>query len=99
MSMYIALINYTQQGLATIKESADRATAARDLARSFGVEMKDLYMTFGAYDFVVTVEAPSDDAAAKFNLALASQGNVRTTTLKAFTEPEFREIIRAFRKR
>ena len=95
MSMYIALINYTQQGIANIKESPDRATAARELARTCGAEMKDFYMTLGVYDIVVTVEAPNDQAMAKFTLALASLGNVRTMTLKAFTEPEFREIIQA----
>ena len=52
-------------------------------------------MTLGDYDIVATVEAQNDQAMAKFVLALGSIGNVRTTTLKAFTEPEFREIIRA----
>ena len=95
MSMYIALINYTPQGIANIKESPDRANAARELARTCGAEMKDFYMTLGAYDIVATVEAPNDQAVAKFVLALGSLGNVRTTTLKAFTEPEYREIIQA----
>ncbi len=95
MSMYIALINYTPQGIANIKESPDRANAARELARTCGTEMKDFYMTLGAYDIVATVEAPNDQAMAKFVLALGSLGNVRTTTLKAFTEPEYREIIQA----
>ena len=93
--MYILLVNYTPQGIANIKESPDRANAARELARTCGAEMKDFYMTLGAFDIVATVEAPNDQAVAKFVLALGSLGNVRTTTLKAFTEPEFREIIRA----
>ncbi len=95
MSMYILLANYTPQGIASIKGSPDRANAARELARTCGAEMKDFYMTLGAYDIVATVEAQNDQAMAKFVLALGSLGNVRTTTLKAFTEPEFREIIRA----
>ncbi len=95
MSMYILLVNYTPQGIANIKESPDRANAARELARTCGAEMKDVYMTLGDYDIVATVEAQNDQAMAKFVLALGSLGNVRTTTLKAFTEPEFREIIRA----
>ncbi len=95
MSMYILLVNYTPQGIANIKESPDRANAARELARTCGAEMKDFYMTLGAYDIVATVEAPNDQAVAKFVLALGSLGNVSTTTLKAFTEPEYREIIQA----
>ncbi len=57
--------------------------------------MKDLYLTMGGYDLVVTVEAPNDDAVAKFALAIGSIGNVRSTTLKAFTEEEYRGIIEA----
>jgi uncharacterized protein with GYD domain len=55
--------------------------------------MKELYMTMGGYDLVVVAEAPSDDVMAKFALTVGSQGNVRTTTLKAFSEAEYRGII------
>ena len=95
MSIYIVLANYTQQGITNIKESPDRVNAARELARTCGAEMKDFKMTLGAYDMLATVEAPNDQAVAKFVIALGSLGNVRTTTLKAFTEQEYREIIQA----
>jgi uncharacterized protein with GYD domain len=49
----------------------------------------------GAYDLATIVEAPNDEAIAKFALAVASLGNVRTTTLKAFPEDEYRKIIAA----
>ena len=55
MSTYIMLINYTDQGIRNIKDSPKRADAARDLAKSCGAEMKDLYLTIGGYDLVVTV--------------------------------------------
>ncbi len=55
--------------------------------------MKDLYLTMGGHDLVVMVEAPNDEAVAKFALKIGSLGNVRTTTLKAFTEQEYRNII------
>jgi uncharacterized protein with GYD domain len=93
MSGYILLINYTDQGIRNIKDSPGRADAARDLARSCGAEMKDLYLTMGGYDLVCTVDAESDEAIAKLTLALGSAGNVRTTTLKAFTEQEFKDIV------
>jgi uncharacterized protein with GYD domain len=57
--------------------------------------MKDFYMTIGPYDMVAMVEAPDDEAMAKFGLALGSGGNVRTTTLKAFSEDAYRRIIGA----
>jgi uncharacterized protein with GYD domain len=93
MSTYIMLINFTEQGIRNVKGSPKRADAARFLAKSCGAEMKDIYLTMGVYDLVATVEAPNDQAAAKFALALGSIGNVRSTTLKAFTEQEYRNII------
>ncbi len=95
MSTYIMLINYTDQGIRNIKDSPKRADAARELARTCGAEMKDLYLTMGGYDLVVIVDAPNDDTMAKFALAVGSAGNVRSTTLKAFTEEEYRGIIEA----
>ncbi len=93
MATYIMLINYTDQGIRNIKDSPQRADAARQALSDMGGEMKELYMTMGGYDLVVVAEAPSDDVMAKFALMVGSQGNVRTTTLKAFSEAEYRGII------
>jgi len=93
MSIYIMLMNYTEQGIRNIKGSPKRADAARFLAKSCGAELKDLYRTMGEYDLIGIVEAERDDAVAKFALALGSIGNVRSTSLKAFTEQEYRNII------
>ena len=65
------------------------------LALSFDVKFKDLYATLGGYDFVAILEAARDDAVTKFALALGSKGNVRTTTLKAFTASEYKDIVQA----
>lgn len=93
MATYIMLINYTDQGIRNIKDSPQRADAARQALSDMGGEMKELYMTMGGYDLVVVAEAPSDDVMAKFALTVGSQGNIRTTTLKAFSEAEYRGII------
>ena len=93
MAKYIVLINWTDQGIRRVKDSPKRLDAARALAKKLGAEMTDFYMTMGGYDMVAHVEAPNDSAIAKFNLALGSGGNVRTTTLKAFSEEESRKII------
>lgn len=93
MPTYISLITYTQQGIENIKESPKRLDAAKKLLKDMGGELKDFYLTMGQYDIVVVAEAPSDDVMARFALAVGSLGNVRTTTLKAFPEAEYRKII------
>ncbi len=93
MSAYILLMNYTQQGIENVKESPARLDKARDLLQTLGGEVKDFYLTMGSHDIVVVIEAPDDETVAKFVLAAGSHGNVRTTTLKAFSEDEFRSII------
>lgn len=95
MGHYIVLGNFTDQGIRNIKKGPERVDAARALAAKLGVEFKEYYLTVGQYDFVTTLEAPDDAAAAKFALSAGSLGNVRTTTLKAFAEAEYREIIKA----
>ena len=93
MAQYIMLSNWTEQGIKNVKESPKRLDAAKALAKKFNSEILDFYMTTGAHDMVVMLEAPDDEAAAKFALSLGSAGNVRTTTLKAFPEQSYRSII------
>ena len=95
MPTYIVLLNWTDQGIRNAKQSPQRLDAARELGRKFGLEIKASYLTMGAYDLVALAEAPDDQALAKFALALAAGGNVRTTTLRAFPEAEYREIMQA----
>ena len=95
MATYISLVNYTDQGIRNVKESPKRLDAAKKLLKTLGGELKDFYLAMGTYDLVLVVEAPTAEAMAKFALALASAGNIRTTTLKAFPEAEYRRIIAA----
>jgi len=93
MARYIMLTNWTDQGIRSVKESPKRLDAGRALAKSVGAEIKDFYMTMGDHDMVLIVEAPDDGIIAKFILRLAGAGNIRTKTLKAFTETEYRSIV------
>lgn len=93
MATYISLINYTDQGIAKVKESPGRLNAAKGLAKSLGGEITSFFLTMGAYDMVAISEFPDDTAAAKFALTLGGAGSVRTTTLRAFPEAEYRDII------
>ena len=93
MATFISLSNYTEQGIKNIKGSPDRAAAVKKLAQSLGGNMSQLYLTMGAYDLVVVSEFPDAATAAKFALTVGAQGNVRTTTLQAFSESEMGDII------
>jgi uncharacterized protein with GYD domain len=93
MSSYIALVNYTDKGIANIKDSPSRLDRARALLREMGGDFKQVFLTMGGHDMVVVYEAPDDATSARFTLRLGMQGFVRTTTLKAFPEAAYREII------
>lgn len=95
MPSHIALLNWTQQGIQNLKDSPARLEQAKAATKAVGGEIKSFYMTLGQYDVVAVIEAPDDDAFAKVMLAIASQGRVRSQTLKAFTEDEYRSIVGA----
>jgi uncharacterized protein with GYD domain len=95
MATYISLINLTTQGITTIKEGPARLDAGKETLTSLGSELQAFYLTLGRYDIVTISEAPDDAAAAKTALAIGSAGNVRTETLRAFTEEEYRQIVAA----
>ena len=48
----------------------------------------------GDYDVVAVTEGSSEEAAAAIALSIASKGNAKTTTMRAFTESEFSEIVK-----
>jgi uncharacterized protein with GYD domain len=93
MPTYVMLLNYTQQGMSTIKDSPRRLDAAKQAFKAMGAEIKAYYLTMGQYDEVVIVEAPDDATLSKLLLSIASQGNISTQTLRAFTEDEYRSLI------
>ncbi len=93
MPSYLSLINWTDQGVKGVKESPQRLDAAKQAAKDAGGRIVFFYMTMGQYDLATLTEFPDDETAARFLLALGGQGNIRSLTLKAFTENEFRQII------
>ena len=95
MPTYLTLLRYTQQGIETMKESPTRLEAAKQSVRQLGGEIKAFYLVMGQYDAVVISEAPDDETATKFALATGARGFVRTETLRAYTEEEYRRIIAA----
>eukprot|EP01132_Coremiostelium_polycephalum_P012675 gene12675-15490_t len=93
MTTYVLLINWTEQGVKSVRESPARLDAARKLLAEMGGSFKEFYLTMGEYDMVVIGEASDDAVMARFALSLGMKGNVRTRTLKAFPEAAYREII------
>jgi len=72
MPTYITLMNWTNKGLESLKQSPSRLDAARRILQDGGVTLKDFYMVTGRYDMVVISEAPDDAALAKAMLTVAS---------------------------
>ena len=95
MPTYIVLINYTDKGIQTIKDSPGRLASSKEEARAFGCEVKAFYLTMGPHDIVEVIDAPDDQSIARLTLAVAAGGNVRTTTMRAFPEEEFRSIVQS----
>ena len=93
MPSYLSLIKWTDQGVRNVKHSPQRLDAYKQAAQAAGGKVVFFYMTMGEYDLVTLMELPNDEAASRLLLSTAAQGNIRSTTLKAFTEDEYRKLI------
>ena len=93
MPTFMLSLNFTDQGIRTIKDAPKRVQGARDLAKKVGVEIKHVYLTAGESDLVIFVDTPNGDNVAKFALALGTLGNVHTRTGRAWTEAEFMKVV------
>ena len=93
MPTFILSLNWTEQGIKSVKDSPKRANAARELGKKLGVEIKQVFLTSGDSDLLLIVDTASGDNIAKFALALGAQGNVRTKTARAWTEAEFQKFL------
>lgn len=93
MAKYIILTSWTAEGIKHVKESPSRLDKAREIGKRDGVTIESFYMVMGAHDMVVIVDAPDDAACARFTLRLSSGGAISTTTMKAFTEEEYRALV------
>ncbi|HYB47019.1 MAG TPA: GYD domain-containing protein [Streptosporangiaceae bacterium] len=93
MRSYVILANWTDQGVKNSRDTIKRARAFRALIESRGGKVREHLYTLGEYDIVMVTEFPDDDTAAAAVLALASLGNVRTKTMRAFTDGEVAPIV------
>lgn len=93
MATYIVLNNFTDQGIRNLKDTTKRADAIREMAKKFGVTVKAFYWTLGSYDIVDILEAPDDTSMAALLASIGAAGNVRTLTMRAFSEADMSEIL------
>jgi uncharacterized protein with GYD domain len=93
MPRYVSLIDWTKEGIAGFKDTVDRYEAAQQQFEQLGVSFIDVYWTLGEHDIVAVLEAPDDETATAALLAVGSQGNIRTKTMRAFSRDEMRGVI------
>jgi uncharacterized protein with GYD domain len=93
MPTYVALMNWTDQGIRSVKDSVQRRDQADALAQKHGASIEQVYWTVGPYDVVAILDAPDDESATAMVLELGSVGNLRTLTLRAYGREEMSGII------
>lgn len=93
MPTYVALVNFTEQGVRNIKQTTERAKALSAAAAKLGVKVKETYWTMGAYDAVLVADAPNDEAITALALSAGSLGNIRTQTMRAYSADEMNKIL------
>ena len=93
MATYVLLVSFTDQGIRNVKDTTKRSDAVRELAKKFGVTVKEFFWTLGSYDVVAIFEAPDDASMTALGLAIGAAGNVRTQTLRAFSREEMNGVL------
>ena len=93
MATYIVLFSFTDQGIRNVKQLPERIKAGTATAEKLGIKVKDRYSTMGAYDAVLIVDAPNDEAVTTWVLSIGSHGNNRTQTMRAYSVDEMDRIL------
>jgi uncharacterized protein with GYD domain len=93
MATYIVLTNFTDQGVRNAKETTKRADGVKEMAKKFGITVKEFYWTLGSYDVVAIFDAPDEASITALGLAIGAGGNVRTQTMRAFSRDEMNGVL------
>ena len=94
LSSYVVFGNWTEQGIKQVSDAPERIKKTRSMIEKAGGKMQ-LFYTAGKYDFVMIVDIPKDDDLMAILLCICSMGNIRTVTMKAWTEAEGAKILTA----
>lgn len=93
MASYVSLVNFTEEGARHMRHTTERAKGLVNAAAHLGIKIKDIYWTMGAFDAVFTADGPDDETMTAFAMSMASLGNIRTQTLRAFSADEMTQIV------
>ncbi len=93
MPTYVVLSRFTEKGITNIKQGPSRIDALKKEFRAKGAKLKDFYLLMGRYDTLLIFDSPDEKTAAKLMLALGAAGNVRTETMSAFSEAEYKKLV------
>jgi uncharacterized protein with GYD domain len=93
MATYVVLANFTDQGIRNAKDSPKRAEAFKEMAKDFGVTVRDLLWTQGRYDILTILEAPDELSVMALSVSAGALGNIRTETLRAFSMEDVTKIV------
>ena len=94
MTTYVALINWTEQGIKNFRDTVQRSEDFTKLIESSGGRIRELLWTVGEYDIVCVADFPDEETGVAALLQVGSAGNVRSRTLRAFSADEMAGIIR-----
>ena len=94
MVTYIVLMKLTDQGIKDIKSAPQRLEANAKAIDALGGKLTGFYLTTGEYDYVAIAEMPSDEVGMTFLLGLGAAGNVKSTSMKAYTKEQFAEFVK-----
>jgi uncharacterized protein with GYD domain len=94
MTTYVSLINWTEQGIKSFRDTTQRAQDFTKLVEGYGGTVRELMWTVGEYDIVCIADFPDDETAVAALLQVGAAGSVRSNTLRAFNADEMAGIIR-----
>lgn len=93
MATYIALFDFTDQGIRSVKDTTKRADAIRAMSKKIGVTVDEIYWTLGKHDGVALLQAPDSETMTAWALTVCAAGNVRTHTMQAFDAAGMGRVI------
>lgn len=90
---YAVLLKFTESGIASVKESINRAEAFKGRVAQAGGTVESVFWTIGPYDGMFVFDAPDEATASALVLGLGSSHDVETCMLRAFDASEFKSVL------
>jgi uncharacterized protein with GYD domain len=95
MAMYVSLVNFTHEGLKTMKaKGVSRSDTVKRNVESLGGKLLHAFYCLGEYDVVAILEFPDNRAAMKAAVLNASLGHIRIRTMPAVSREEWKTILK-----